>query len=172
MRINIRPETRMDYKNVFNVITQAFGRENEAVLVDNLRNTPRFVPELSLAAWYYEKLIGHILFYPIDIADGDKKTGSLALAPVSVLPEYQKQSVGSKLIKVGLSKAIHSGFSSVIVLGQPEYYPRFGFKPASTWKIKAPFEVPDNAFMALELLPGALKTITGTVQYPKDFSEV
>lgn len=172
MRINIRPETNKDHKDVFNVISRAFDQENEAILVKKLRKAPRFVPALSLAAWYCDKLVGHILFYPVDIVDGEKKTESLALAPVSVLPAYQNQGVGGKLIKVGLSKALHCGYCSVIVLGHQDYYPRFGFKPASAWKIKAPFEVPDNAFMALELIPGSLKHTCGTVKYPKEFDEV
>jgi predicted N-acetyltransferase YhbS len=154
------------------VHTLAFGRNNEAVLVEELRKTKRFVPELSLMAKYYEMTVGHILFYPVDIVDGEKKTVTLALAPLAVMPEHQKKGVGSKLIKVGLGKAKKLGFGSVIVLGHEKFYPKFGFQPASKWNIRAPFDVPDEAFMAIELIPGALKDAAGTVHYPKEFSKV
>ena len=76
---------------------------------------------------------------------------TLSLAPMSVLPNYQKMGIGSKLIEYGIKAAKKAGYSSIIVLGHSDYYPRFGFVPASTFGIKSPFEVHDNAFMALEL---------------------
>jgi predicted N-acetyltransferase YhbS len=95
----------------------------------------------------------------------------LALAPVSVVPEHQNKGIGSALISESLKIAKEIGFKSVIVLGHDKYYPRFGFKPASTWGIKAPFDVPDEFFMALELGDGALEDISGTVVYSKEFFE-
>lgn len=101
----------------------------------------------------------------------EKEYESLALAPVSVLPEYQNRGIGNKLILESLRLAKDIGFKSVIVLGHDKYYPRFGFKPASIWGIKAPFDVPDEVFMALELENRSLDEITGTVAYSKAFFE-
>ena len=105
------------------------------------------------------------------IENEGSKYDSLALAPVSVVPEHQNKGIGSELISESLKIAKELGFKSVIVLGHDKYYPRFGFKPASTWGIKAPFDVPDEAFMALELEDGSLEDISGTVVYSKEFSE-
>ncbi|MFA5471249.1 MAG: N-acetyltransferase [Acholeplasmataceae bacterium] len=91
------------------------------------------------------------------------------MAPVSVLPEYQNKGIGSKLILQGLKISKEMGFESIIVLGHDKYYPRFGFCPASKWGIKAPFNVPNESFMALELEDGSLERVTGTVVYSKDF---
>ena len=169
MKIDIRPETEKDFKAIYQINMEAFSGNTEAYLVEKLRKNPHFIPGLSLVAKINTKTVGHILFFPVDIVEGDKKTKTLALAPMSVLREYQKKGVGSKLVKVGLSKAKKLGFSSVIVLGHPAYYPKFGFKPASIWKIKPPFKALDKAFMALELIPGALSNASGTVEYPKEF---
>ncbi|WP_262429174.1 GNAT family N-acetyltransferase [Paratissierella segnis] len=95
----------------------------------------------------------------------------MALAPVSVLPEYQDRGIGTNLINKSINIAKKLGYKSVIVLGHENYYPRFGFKPASKWGIKAPFDVPDESFMALELNDGSLDGVTGTVVYAKEFFE-
>lgn len=97
---------------------------------------------------------------------------SLALAPLSVMPEFQRKGVGSALIRQGLHNAKDLGYSSVIDLGHADYYPRFGFKPASSWNITCPFPTPDEAFMALELLPHALDGIAGVVEYAPAFYEL
>jgi len=100
---------------------------------------------------------------------GKKEYEALVLAPMAVLPEFQRQGIGGKLIREGLNKAKELGFDSVTVLGHKDYYPRFGFERASKWNIKSPFEVPDEAFMAIELKPGALAEKTGTLEYPEEF---
>ena len=106
----------------------------------------------------------------ITIEQDGASVDSLALAPVSVATGYQKK-IGGKLIVAALEKAKELGYGSVIVLGHPEYYPKFGFKKASEWNIKAPFEVPDEAFMAVELSENALQSIEGVVQYSSAFAE-
>ncbi|KIN51970.1 hypothetical protein B4146_2298 [Bacillus subtilis] len=116
-------------------------------------------------------IVGHVLLSKIKIIDGDNTVDSLALAPVSVAPDYQKKGIGSKLIRTALKNAIELGYRSVIVLGHKDYYPRFGFKPASLWNIKAPFEVPDEVFMALELADNSLEDVQGIVNYSKAFFE-
>ncbi len=178
MNVNIRQETPNDYDATEQVVEQAFANaefsdKKEHLLVSRIRNSEGFVPELSIVATESEtnKLVGHILLSKIQIRKNDGKTvESLALAPVSVLPEKQNKGIGGLLISEALRKAKELGYFSVIVLGHPEYYPKFGFKSASLWGIKAPFEVPDEAFMAIELKEHALKEAAGVVEYPSEFS--
>jgi len=117
------------------------------------------------------RIVGHILFSKIKII-GNSIFETLALAPMAVLPEFQKRGIGSNLINRGMEKAKELGFDSVIVLGHKDYYPKFGFKRASKWNIKCCFEVPDEAFMAVELIDGALKGKEGTIKYPDEFMDV
>lgn len=172
IEITIRQEQPADFQAVYEINKQAFGQEAEAKLVDALRNSDAFVPELSLVAELDNQLGGHILFTKIKIVNGDLAHESLALAPMAVKEAYQKQGIGGKLIREGLKRTAALGFVSVIVLGHEHYYPKFGFESASKWRIKAPFDVPDEVFMAIELIPNALENISGTVQYPKEFDSV
>ena len=173
-QVSLRQETQTDYSYVFEINCIAFGRKSEANLVAALRNNPTvFVPELSIVATENDKIVGHILLTKLGIRD--KKGNlhkSLGLAPMAVLPEYQKRGIGTQLIKQGLSVAKKLGFKSVIVLGHEHYYPKFGFEPAKKWNIKAPFEVPSNVFMAIELVVDGLKDVSGTVVYPEEFESV
>lgn len=118
-----------------------------------------------------KEIIGHVLLSKIKIVNGDKSVDSLALAPVSVAPDYQKKGIGSLLISNILREAKELRYHSIIVLGHKEYYPKFGFKSASLWNIRAPFEVPDEVFMAMELTENALQNVQGVVQYSEAFSE-
>ena len=136
-----------------------------------MRKSNVFVPELCLVAEINEEIVGHIMLTKLLVKDWRKEYESLALAPVSVLPKYQSKGIGSKLIRQSLKISKEMGFKLVIVLGHDKYYPRFGFRPASKWGIKAPFDVPDESFMALELKDGSLDGITGTVVYSKEFFE-
>lgn len=174
MKITIRQENENDYKATESVVEQAFksaeySDHKEHLLVAKLRKSNAFIPELSLVTEVDGRIVCHIMFTKLIITNGEKEYESLALAPLSVLPSYQNKGIGSALINEGLKIAKELEFKSVIVLGHAKYYPRFGFKPASTWGIKPPFDVPDNAFMALELKSGSLNGIKGTVMYPKEF---
>jgi predicted N-acetyltransferase YhbS len=160
-----------DYVSISEVNDLAFSQKNEGRLILALRKTQEFIPELSLVAEVGGKVVGHILFYPIKIKNNDASYDSLCLAPMAVLSEYQRQRIGSQLVKEGLKRARDLGFKSVIVLGHAAYYPRFGFEPASRWGIRPPFEVPDDVFMALELVKDGLKDIHGAVEYPPEFNE-
>lgn len=170
MNIGIRQEKTEDYIAVEAVVQQAFANveisdQTEHELVARLRNSDAFIPELSLVAVMGLEVVGHILFSRAAIGQSE----TLALAPVSVLPEHQNKGIGGALIKEGLKRAKDLGFGSLIVLGHPGYYPKFGFKKASLWGIKAPWDVPDEVFMAMELRPGALNDVSGVVSYSNAF---
>jgi len=167
--ITLRKEEAKDFQNIAMVNDVAFGRKAESKLIDTLRNTKEFIPDLSAIAEVDGKVIGHILFYPITINEGEKKHISLALAPMSIIPAFHKKSIGKLLVIYGLQAAKNLGHKSVIVLGHPSYYPKFGFEPASKWNIKSPFPAPDEAFLAIELEKGSLEKVAGTVVYPKAF---
>jgi len=171
----IRKENPSDHNRVIELTVKAFetleiSNHNEGKLVDTLRKAPTFSEELSLVAELNGQVVGHILFTPIRIENGQEKFESLILGPVSVLPEFQKMGIGGQLIRAGHQKAKELGFQSVILLGHPHYYPRFGYKPASTWGIKSPIPLPsDDVFMAVELTEEALTNVSGTVVFPPEF---
>lgn len=167
--MQIRTARPGDYSFVYSVVNQAFNQKGESGLIERLRKDPAFIPELSLVAELDNQVVGHILFSRLHILSGTKMHLSLALAPISVLPAYQKQGIGKSLMEFGLQRAKEMGETSVIVLGHPAYYPKFGFKPSSIWGISCPLEVPDNAFMALELKRGCLEGVKGMVKYADAF---
>jgi len=171
MEIVVKTETEADYEQITRVHTAAFNGDSEARLVEKLRKTPMYIPELSLVAEYREEIVGHILFYPMIIKTKAKKCITLSLAPISVITHFQNRKVGSRLIEEGLRRARKLGYGSVIVVGHSKYYPRFGFEKASKYGISASFNVPDNAFFAMELKKDALKDCKWKVEYPKEFSE-
>ena len=164
----IRTETSNDYKTIFEVNEMAFNQNDESRIIERIRKSKNFLPELSLVAEENGEIVGHILFSKI-IIKGKQEFDTLALAPMAVIPGKQRQGIGKALVWTGLERAVELGFDSVIVLGHHDYYPKFGFEKASKWSIYCPFNVPDEAFMAIELIEGALKNKTGTVQYPEEF---
>ena len=175
--VHIRKETPEDYQWVVQLTERAFKNMpfsdgNEGKLVAKLRQAPTFIGRLSLVAEIKGLVVGHILFTPIRIENGSQQFESLALATVSVLPEFQDQGIGSRLILTGHLIAQDLAFESIIVMGHPEYYSRFGYLPVSHWNIKAPFYLPsDDVFNALELTEGALSGVSGTVIYPSEFEQ-
>lgn len=172
MNIQLRPEQHNDYEGITRVNDISFQRKAEGKLVAELRKLKYFDPRLSIVAESKDEIVGHILFTLVDIENNGKKYKSLNLAPMSVLPEYQKRSIGKLLVIFGLQMAKDAGHQSVVVLGHPSYYPKLGFVKASNWKIKSPFPAPDEAFMAQELVPGALEGIEGKVVFPSAFDGV
>lgn len=165
-------ESESDIAAIREVLITAFDRTNEANLVDLIRNSANFIPELSIVAKENDLVLGHILFSPISINTETANISALALAPLAVTPTHQQQGIGSKLIKVGLAQCRELGHSIVVVLGHPSYYAKFGFQTASKFGVQAPFPVPDEAFMILELKPNALYNVDGTVLYPAYFNQV
>lgn len=172
MSMLIRQEQPADYPAIDEVNTSAFGQPNEARLVRRIREAEGFDPRLSLVALDDEQILGHIHFSPIRIEDQGKTHAALALAPMAVRPEVQRQGIGSRLVTAGLAACRDAGYDIVVVLGHAEYYPRFGFAPASRHGIKPPFPVPDEAFLIQALTPGALDGVRGTVHYPPAFDDV
>jgi putative acetyltransferase len=168
----IRPEKKKDYTAIHKVNELAFGRRVEADLIDDLRKTDSFIPELSLVAIQNQEVIGHILFSPINITSKKRVTSALALAPMAVHPEFQNKGVGTKLAVRGLEDCRRLGHRIVVVIGHPGYYPRFGFLPARDRGLQVPFPVPDEAFMVLELVPEALKSARGEIIYPPPFQKM
>ncbi len=172
MNITIRQELKQDHARIKKINECAFEQEDEGRLVNKLRKKAQFILELSLVAEADKMVVGHILLYPVKIISVHQKHTTLSLGPMAVLPEYQKKGIGRKLIKEGLKRAKDFGFRSVIVVGHPEYYPKFGFTKASRWNIKIPFEVPDEVFMALEIVEGELQDKSGIIEYPAEFMEM
>ena len=175
MNIIVRKEQIKDYSGVREVIKSAFNREdkdddfNEWVLVEKIRETDYYINELSLVAEINGEIVGHIMFTPLIIKNGNQTFDSLALAPVSVKKEYQKQGIGKKLVISGIEKARELGYQSIVVLGQPEYYSKFGFEPASSWKIGLTSDFNDDCLFVLELVKGSLKGVTGIIEYCQPF---
>ncbi|MEG3935991.1 MULTISPECIES: N-acetyltransferase [unclassified Microcoleus] len=166
--MDIRTEKPEEVEAVRNINIAAFGRENEANLVARLRG---IASTFSFVAVESDRIVGHIFFSPV-VVEGKCSRNVLiqGLAPVAVLPNYQRQGIGTLLIREGLKECGRSGFQAVVVLGHPDFYPRFGFIPASRKTLKCEYDVPDEAFMVLELESGALQDCSGTVKYRSEFS--
>lgn len=171
--ILIRDETPEDAGAVRQINDAAFGQDAEGRLVDELRKQGAAV--VSLVAEVDGRIVGHILFSPVTMegTEGAKNPGgAVGLAPMAVLPEFQKQGIGGRLIRTGLERCRERGAALVVVLGHPEYYPRFGFVPASRYGLSCKWPVPDPVFMAMELVPGGLDGVSGLVQYDPAFDSV
>ncbi|UNU26956.1 GNAT family N-acetyltransferase [Microcoleus vaginatus] len=166
--MDIRTEKPEDVEAVRNINILAFGRENEAKLVDRLRGIASTFSFLAVQA---DRIVGHIFFSLVAVEGKCSSNLSiLGLAPVAVLPNYQRQGIGTLLIQHGLKECGRSGVQAVVVLGHPDFYSRFGFIPASRKSLKCEYDVSDEAFMVLELENGALQDCSGTVKYRSEFS--
>lgn len=167
--LSIRAETPADHAAIRHVNERAFKRAAEADLVDVLRRAA--VPHLSLVAEAAGRVVGHVFFSAVTV---DSRGGSavMGLAPMAVLPEHQRQGIGSALVRAGLRACADIGSEAVVVLGHPEYYGRFGFKPAAAFGLGSAYDVPVGVFMALELKSGSLEGESGTVEYHAAFREM
>lgn len=168
LEVKIRQESEADSTEVLEVIRLAFGRNAESQLVEKFRQNPNYIPELSLVAEYEGHVIGHILFFPIEVKVDGEALQTLVLAPLSVHPSYQWRGVGGELAKAGLATAKQRGYPSVLVLGHPNYYPRFGFRRASEWGFKMKEADPPEAFMAIEFIEGELKRSKESFRFPME----
>lgn len=191
--LSIRHEQSADVDAVRAVHDAAFARPHEGRLVDALRARSEFDARLSLVAEDVHEaaggdrpqagsapstvalggIVGHVLFTPMRIeGPGRGNYDALALAPMAVVPARQRQGVGSALVRAGLEQCRALGHGVVIVLGHGAYYPRFGFAPARARGIESPFDVTDDVWMVVELIPHALDGVRGTVRYPEPFARV
>jgi putative acetyltransferase len=168
--MNIRGETLLDYPDISEVNILAFERENEAQLIEKIRASDRYIPELSLVVEVEDIVVGHILFSYIDLVN-EKPLQVLGLAPMAVFPQFQRRGIGSALVQRGLEIADAMGEAIVIVLGYPQFYSRFGFQPSVNYEIESPFEVPEDVFM-VKHLKNYQEKYKGKVVYPPTFQEV
>jgi len=160
-------EEECDRVAVRSVNLAAFQSPFEADLVDILREHAS--PVVSLVAEEDEDIVGHIMFSPVSLT-GHPGIRAMGLGPVAVAPHHQRTGIGTRLVQTGLEHCRQRGFHAAVVLGHPEYYPRFGFLPSSRYGISSDFNVPEPVFMALELQPDSLSGRTGTIKYHPAFS--
>lgn len=165
MSLSIRPESPTDHEAIRQVNRLAFGKDEEARLVDALRDGGYV--QVSLVAERDEQIVGHVLFSDLPIITDSGTVPALALAPMAVVPKFQRQGIGSQLVRCGLDACRVQGHRIVIVLGHPEFYPRFGFSSDLARPLQSPFS--GEAWMATELVPGALDGVAGRVEYPPPF---
>jgi len=165
----VRTETPEDEAAIRHVNEEAFGQKEEAKIIEKLRS--RGVLTISLVAVQDNEIVGHIAFSPVKIESEHSSFNAIALAPMAVLPAYQRKGIGSQLVRGGLEECRHLGHELIVVLGHPNYYPRFGFTPAKPKGIDCEFEVPDEAWMILELREGALAGRRGKVRFQPEFQE-
>lgn len=174
-KIKIRQEQVSDYPQVHDLIEAAFRNVEESdhreqYLVERLRKSDSFVPNLSLVAETDDRrIVGYILLTEVEIVSEERVTVSLAVAPLAVLPEFQRQGAGGMLLREAHRRAALLGYGTAVLLGHKDYYPRFGYRKAIDFGIEFPFDVPGEYCMAIELLPGALKETHGLVHYPEAF---
>jgi putative acetyltransferase len=166
--MSIRRERPEDMAAIRTVNEAAFGQSTEADIVDALRAT---CPDLlSLVAESAGEIVGHILFSPVTVEGGSQYRHGMGLAPMAVMPDRQRQGIGSRLVETGLEILRRKGCSFVIVLGHPEFYPRFGFVPASRHGLRCQWEgVPDEAFMVLVLDKSVMAGVTSVARYREEF---
>ena len=167
--MKIRAERKSDWEYVYQINASAFDTEAEAKLVNALREQAQ--PIVSLVAVDSGELVGHILFSPVTLT-GSPDLKLMGLAPMAVSSARQGKGIGSALVREGLAQCKKLGFSAVVVLGHPAYYPRFDFVPASRFGIDSEYDAPDEAFMALELVPGSLHGRTGQARFHAAFKDV
>ncbi len=176
MSLLLRQETSNDYEAVADVIKDAFAQvkesdQSEPRLVDRLRYSTAFIPELSIVAEVGKKIVGHVLLTKIKIKNETNSVDALALAPISVHPNYQKQGIGGALINEAHRRAQALGYGSIILVGHADYYPRFGYEPISKYDIELPFPAPAENCMVIEMVEDSLKGVNGMVEYDSIFFE-
>jgi putative acetyltransferase len=167
--MKIRDERPGDFAAIRDVTCAAFRSSAEANLIEALR--PQVTPIVSLVADEEGSIVGHIMFSPVTFSGGEDLK-IMGLAPMAVAPAMQRRGVGSELVRAGLAHCRALGVDAVVVLGHPQYYPRFGFVPASRFGITSEYDVPDDVFMAMELKPSALERRSGLIRYHRAFASL
>jgi putative acetyltransferase len=170
--INIRQETPSDYDAVRRVNMISFGRKNEAELVDRLRKTDSFIPELSLVALEGERIIGHLLITKVHVTSNERSITLLALSPMCVIPEYQNKGVGTRMVEAAIRICRGLNYPAIVVLGHPPFYSRLGFVESGLYGIKSPFDAPPEAYMVYILVEELSGHVAGVVTYPDEFNSL
>jgi putative acetyltransferase len=165
----IRKEEYEDWPVVHALNASVFETAAEAKLVDALRRDAK--PIISLVAAEGKEIVGHILFSPVSLVDHPELM-IMGLAPMAVAAHRQRRGIGSALVGAGLEHCKQLGAGAVVVLGHHDYYPRFGFVPATRYGLRSAYEVPEEAFMAVELRPGYLKDAGGMIEYHAAFGNL
>jgi putative acetyltransferase len=163
--MQIRSETSGDAPAIAALNREAFGGPCEAEIVERLR--AENLVAVSLVGVETELIAGHIMFSDLAVEFDGREVSAVALAPMCVRPDRQRRGLGSALVRAGLDAVSEAGYEAVIVLGHPEFYPRFGFSSSLAEKLNSPFQ--GSTFMALELVPGVLRGARGKVTYPPAF---
>ncbi|HWC28936.1 MAG TPA: N-acetyltransferase [Dehalococcoidia bacterium] len=163
--LTIRRESASDREAVFRVERDAFGEDTEAQLVDALRDAGRVL--LSLVAELDGEIVGHLMFTEMTVESDADVYQAVCLAPLAVATAHQRQGVGGALMRAGLERLREDGHGAVFLLGHPTYYPRFGFRPAREFDVH--YEDDRDAFMGIELRPGALDDVSGQVRFAPEF---
>jgi putative acetyltransferase len=168
MSTMIRTEVPGDVPAIRELNRAAFGRDGEGALVDALRTKGKLL--VSLVAVEDGEVVGHAAFSRVAPreASGNGPAGA-GLAPMAVSPPLQRTGIGSRLVRAGLEACREAGIGYVVVLGHPDYYPRFGFAPAELFGIACKRDVPPEAFLVRELVPGAIDGVAGIVDYEPEF---
>lgn len=166
----IRAERAGDAPAITDVVLRAYADvaysdHREHLMIERLRGTDAFSPEFSLLAEIDGEAVGHILLTKAYILDPDSSVATLALAPLSVVPEHQSCGVGKQLVKAAQKRATDLGFGSILLVGIPSYYPQFGYEPLNRYPITLPFDAPDSNCMILPLAAHALDGVAGRVRY-------
>ena len=167
--MRVRLETEADRAAVRAVNEAAFETRAEADLVEVLH--AKGVSLVSLVAEVDSEVVGHILFSPVSLAD-NARLKLMGLGPMAVVPDHQRKGIGSGLVREGLSRCRALGCCAVVVVGHPEYYPRFGFLPAGRHALRCEYDVPAEVFMVAELEAGSLNGASGLVRYDDAFAGV
>lgn len=165
--VKIRRERAEDHVAVRDVLIEAFGQPDEADLVEALRQGCDDL--VSLVATDVDRIVGHILFTPAIIETTGGCMVGMGLAPMAVRPEHQRQGLGQRLVREGIEALKRRQCPFVVVLGHPDYYPRFGFQPASRFGVVCPWEVPDEAFLILLLDDARMADVKGVARYRPEF---
>jgi putative acetyltransferase len=168
--IVVRPEQPEDHAAVRSVNELAFGRPAEADLVDALRVQADRC--LSLVAEVDGEIVGHFFLSPVEIISPEATVDATGLGPMAVRPDHQNRGIGSALVRAGLAAVAERGETIAVVLGHPEFYPRFGFVPGASKGIGCEYPVPDEVFMVAELTDGALDGRKGVARYHRAFADV
>lgn len=169
--LRIRRETVADIDAIRRLNELAFEGPAEARIVDRLRVSAR--PFISLVAEDEGRIVGHVCFSPVDVVHPDGHAVTVGgLGPMAVAPDRQRQGIGTKLVERGLDECRRAGFTVVVVVGHPEYYPRFGFQPAAPRGVVSQYDVPEPVFMLVELERDAAAGLRGVAHYHEAFAEV